>query len=349
MLEEKNASSSPNRLEYIDIAKGIAILLVIVGHTFTIWKIKVNWIFSFHMPLFFILSGFFFKENKKTEYKKLFSSLIIPYLFLNLFRLLLMYIANSSQINFQRQILGIAYGNAFLKAQKLCLINVPIIGMTWFLLALFWCRIIYNELNKLAEKIRVPMFWITVVLAVGSIQLSKFVCLPFSVMPGITAMLFYHIGREIRQRNVFNLKLSQISPVIIILSLVLWECSCTYGYLRLNENRIKLVTDTVCAVIGTYYVVVISMKIMKIPVINMFLKWCGKNSLAVFGVHSLDGIIMYEVCKIIPAFNIINSWGEYFLYLTVRISLILILAFCYIFTKDKTKAFINSKRASHLQ
>lgn len=344
MSEDKSIDNGHDRLDHIDIAKGIAILLVIVGYTFTVWKIKVNWIFSFHMPLFFIMSGFFFKDNKKTEYKKLFKSLIIPYLFLNFFKLMLMYIANHEQVNLYRQFAAIAYGNAFLGAKKLCIVDVPIIGMTWFLLALFWCKIIYNELNKIAEKIGIPIFWIVALLAFGSIQLSKFVWLPFSIMPGVTAMLFYHIGREIRRKNIFDLKLSQISPIIIILSLILWECSCTYGYLRLNENRIKLLTDIFSAVIGTYYVVVLSKAITSIPIVNIFFKWCGKYSLAILGVHSLDGIIMYEVCKIIPSFNIINSWGEYFIYMVVRIGSILILAFGYIFAKSKIKVFMKNKK-----
>ena len=339
-----NCPESTKRLDYLDVAKGIAILLVIVGHTFTVWKVKVNWIFSFHMPLFFILSGYFFKKGSKTEYAKLFKSLIIPYLFLNLFKLALMYIANSEQVNVCKQLLGILYGNAFSGYRKVCLIDVPIIGMTWFLLALFWCRVIYSELNKLAEKFGFSMFWTVLILAFASMQLNKFICLPFSIMPGITSMIFYHIGRVIREKSIFDLKLSKIPPILIVLSLVLWECCCVYGYVRLNENRIKLIMDMICAVIGTYYVVIFSKQILKIPVISTFLKWCGRYSLVIFGFHSLDGIIMYEVCKLLPAFNKINSWSEYFAYLAVRIGIILILAFGYVLIKNKIKYFIQMKK-----
>lgn len=64
--------------ESIDIMKGIGIILVIIGHM-AIWNI---FIFSFHMPLFFFLSGMLYK---KRGYKELFSyisrRLLIPYLF----------------------------------------------------------------------------------------------------------------------------------------------------------------------------------------------------------------------------------------------------------------------------
>ncbi len=48
----------------IDIAKGFAIVLVIIGHIVTVRNFAFLWIFSFHMPLFFFLSGMTFKPEK---------------------------------------------------------------------------------------------------------------------------------------------------------------------------------------------------------------------------------------------------------------------------------------------
>ena len=45
----------------LDILKAIAILLVIVGHNST--GVLNNYIYSFHMPLFFILAGYLWKER----------------------------------------------------------------------------------------------------------------------------------------------------------------------------------------------------------------------------------------------------------------------------------------------
>ena len=41
------------RIHYLDYAKGIAIILVVLGHIFSGGNIK-TYIYSFHMPLFFI-------------------------------------------------------------------------------------------------------------------------------------------------------------------------------------------------------------------------------------------------------------------------------------------------------
>jgi fucose 4-O-acetylase-like acetyltransferase len=51
------------RIEWVDTAKGIGILLVILGHTILLPFISVP-IYAFHMPLFFLLSGLFIKANK---------------------------------------------------------------------------------------------------------------------------------------------------------------------------------------------------------------------------------------------------------------------------------------------
>ena len=49
------------RINWIDIAKGITIILVIIGHLNVKWfpklDIVINEIYTFHMPLFFMLSG----------------------------------------------------------------------------------------------------------------------------------------------------------------------------------------------------------------------------------------------------------------------------------------------------
>ena len=61
------------RIGWIDVTKGIAILLVILGHSLVGLKIN-DYIFAFHMPVFFITSGILFRPKsipaviKKTVY-----------------------------------------------------------------------------------------------------------------------------------------------------------------------------------------------------------------------------------------------------------------------------------------
>ena len=50
------------RIGWIDVTKGIAILLVILGHSLVGLKIN-DYIFAFHMPVFFITSGILFRPK----------------------------------------------------------------------------------------------------------------------------------------------------------------------------------------------------------------------------------------------------------------------------------------------
>jgi len=84
---------SEKRLDYLDVAKGIAILLVILGHccvTFDpgrgIGMIVNPWlkaIYSFHMPLFFVAAGVVSRPRSDvawgTALRKDFGSLLVPY------------------------------------------------------------------------------------------------------------------------------------------------------------------------------------------------------------------------------------------------------------------------------
>lgn len=46
------------RIDWIDTAKGLCMILVIVGHTLPYGNLMRNFIFSFHMPAFFFLTGY---------------------------------------------------------------------------------------------------------------------------------------------------------------------------------------------------------------------------------------------------------------------------------------------------
>lgn len=76
------------RSSYIDVLKGIGILLVYYGHTAMWGSLPSRAVFSFHMPLFFLLSGICFNVvNVGTIgdlVKKVWRNLLLPYCFLRL-------------------------------------------------------------------------------------------------------------------------------------------------------------------------------------------------------------------------------------------------------------------------
>lgn len=74
------------RIAYVDILKGLLIILVVMGHIPGASQSLHQWIYWFHMPAFFMVSGFFIKENfsLKDEVVGKFRRLLVPYLFFSL-------------------------------------------------------------------------------------------------------------------------------------------------------------------------------------------------------------------------------------------------------------------------
>jgi len=110
-------------------------------------------IFSFHMPLFFVLAGYTIKMKpnfRQTLYKD-FKRLIVPCIITRILIALgdcLIYQASIRQegINIIKSLLwGNQYGNLFG-------IEFPLIGRIWFLDTLFWTRILYRLSLKYVEK-----------------------------------------------------------------------------------------------------------------------------------------------------------------------------------------------------
>lgn len=69
------------RIEWVDVAKGIGIILVIAGHSFQLsWSSPV---YAFHLPLFFFLSGLFAESSIELGYidyiKKIGRRLMVPW------------------------------------------------------------------------------------------------------------------------------------------------------------------------------------------------------------------------------------------------------------------------------
>lgn len=85
IFSTKAQSQNGTRQTYLDMARGVAIILVVMGHRGFISSRTNTWISSFHLPLFFIVSGIILaiKNEQVLEIKqfiiKKIKSLLIPY------------------------------------------------------------------------------------------------------------------------------------------------------------------------------------------------------------------------------------------------------------------------------
>ena len=89
-------AATVKRVGYVDIAKGIGIILVVMGHNdfALISPFAHKLIYSFHMPMFFFMSGMFFKPDVpfRSFIRQRFHRLLKPFFVM----LLLIYFASLS-------------------------------------------------------------------------------------------------------------------------------------------------------------------------------------------------------------------------------------------------------------
>ena len=85
------------RIEWVDIARGIAIILVVLGHS-QVGRDLFNYLYSFHVPLFFFVAGITFRFDKESDFssfvKKRFLRLLVPYYTFGMIAIAAFYLAN---------------------------------------------------------------------------------------------------------------------------------------------------------------------------------------------------------------------------------------------------------------
>ena len=128
------------RLFWMDSAKALGIILVVLGHVPS--AIEYRWvIYLFHMPLFFLLSGYLYNiSTPRQELTRSFKSLIVPY-FIYSFMLLILWTIKYKTFSFSL-FLNILFSNQNAMggtATSLC----PL----WFLVSLFFMRMLTSLLR----------------------------------------------------------------------------------------------------------------------------------------------------------------------------------------------------------
>lgn len=259
-----------------DIMKGIGILLVIIGHLAHGYGLLIPIIYTFHMPLFFIVSGHFYKQKNPVELLvRDLKLLIVPYLLVSL--LLMMYGLMISIIQHEP---GKFYYwlNALLYADTPYGDNGPL----WFLLAMFWCRQIYNLLNVYIKV----KFCLIIIVTLLFVVVIKFMPLNYNYccfIVGISCMFYYMIGHLINRLRI------RINYFFIGLIMII-GCICVYLSLGVDMKSLSfncIPVNVLAAISVTYLIYIISSKLKENFTIGFRLAWLGRMSLVVFCIHTL--------------------------------------------------------------
>ena len=174
-----------------DIMKGIGILAIFLGHL----TASINGLlFSFHVPLFFILSGYFFKyQSFKTTLQKDAFRLLVPYI---LTCLTICFIDLICDLLFHRPvsfswIIASIFGSGSTGHTSAFWAHMPAIGAIWFLLALFWCKLLFALILRIfRNNIQICISVLLVSITATAID-RLYINLPFAILPGASALIFF--------------------------------------------------------------------------------------------------------------------------------------------------------------
>lgn len=304
------------RQSEFDIMKGVGILLVMFGHLFHFYGCYVlpQWldlaIYSFHVPMFFIISGYFsstFNGDCRKIISKYFKRLVVPYIVTSVI-VICYYVGLSWKRNDWDLLLTI------IRAQ-LTLEQGIGINPIWFLLALFWAKVLFLFMSKYGKFSFVICFILS--WAASFVEIP----LPFMLKQGLTALGFVAAGYWCRNHAI-PIWLGIVSILCYVLSQVFHLRIAPYA-----GNYPFYPINFFSASGGTLLMYYIAKLLKKSSLIERQLSLIGCNSMNVLCVHTIDMRcnIIRIILKHISCFTFVPWLGtiiEYFAVLFISFILI---------------------------
>ena len=169
-----------NRIKYLDVAKFIGIFCVFLGHFGDAAGNAYQFVFNFHVPLFFFLSGCAENLSSETSWHKHIlknvKNILMPCYLFAILSVVLNCIVNNTYIGISRSLIDILKG---------CIRNQFLAGSLWFLTCLFVIRIVFFFLRKLLKS--------KILLLFSCIALYLFALLVITPAPNVAPRMPYNI------------------------------------------------------------------------------------------------------------------------------------------------------------
>lgn len=293
------------RIEYIDLAKGICIIFVLIFHFCQIYGLyhsenpiaiiitSINDIVGvFRMPLYFFLSGCFFKsyDGFGSFVKKKINNLLIPFVF---FYFVFSFII--PQI-LKKLGLWVIFYQPFNRIISAWLFDfypsVPI----WFLLCLFWMGLIFYGIYWFSNSFQHNLISIIFIsIAVGIIGIFfgiKRIDLPANLDTAMTNIPYYMAGyvffhkTQLFYPNKYDKYIYLFIPfAIAITAIVLPQVDVFNNHFAPNA----WISIYPCGLLGVFAIVLFAKRIQKLPIISYY----GRYSIIILVFHYL----MIEIVK----------------------------------------------------
>lgn len=284
-----SVSQRDSRDDTFDVLKGIAIILMILGHC-NVGPLH-GFIFTFHMPLFFFVTGYFLKTRPlHTEIGTSLKRLIIPYIFSVFCILLIISFLDFTdkgwidiaclKDNSLRFLLGFKGGTApeWLHGE---------IRALWFFLALFWARAIVVFLINTIKSASALCIIILILSLLGAFC-GEHYFVPFCIPLGISATGFVYAGFLIRKYNLLkSAKITTFFPVLLILWLYSWtQDGVNIAFFHYPTGYIFGLFGAFGAFYSLYKFVQYFFN--KESIFWKFVLWGGRYSIVIYSLHAID-------------------------------------------------------------
>lgn len=292
------------RLDYIDFAKAFGMLLIVWGHI-RLGDWSNAFVYAFHIPLFFFLSGMVFSKKRYPDFKsfllKRVNSLIKPYIVFSVLTWIVWaafsYVTHANVDSYWMPLAEtfIAQGSG-----GFLLHNVPL----WFVTCLFIVEIIYYFL---ADLKRLWIMTITIVMAaisywaINNLECFDITLLPWNIEVAMLAIPFYAAGHWIvkakTHQGIMNMVNSYKITTIVLAAVFAYVVyvgsqyngSISFGHADLGKNVFVTygcgLAGTLMCLIGC--ILLADTKINKAGLkLLEWTKWFGRNSFNAMAIHN---------------------------------------------------------------
>lgn len=210
-------SSGAVRQRWVDHVKCLAILAVVLGHTYVIGNPIHSFVYSFHIPLFFVVSGYFVKAVKP-DLAKMASRLLVPYLLICFSNLMIHVVTEGASLAVVRKIV---LASIWASGGDVPIFGISGIGLAWFLMALFVARVVFQLLQNFLEsrKINQPIIClIYFLMMLSGWQIGHVLFLPFALNQALVATFYLFIGYSLKNQWGEALELGSVKGKLALLT-----------------------------------------------------------------------------------------------------------------------------------
>ena len=268
------------RIEYIDLAKGFCIILVVWHHANAAMD-DIDYALRdamcvFRMPLYFFLSGLFFKpyEGYIGFLKRKVNKLLVPFLFFHVLSCFVIPLLRHESFEWHT-----LWDFVFMQAG--C-VNVPL----WFLICLFWLNQIFYVIYKAAFCTKRPLAVLCVVsLALGAIgYYSGDTFAAMNIGSALTAMPFFAAGHvfhrhtDILQPARWDRYLIPLAVATAAYTVLLVDGSSNYF---INQYECNIFVTYTAGMAGVLCILFVAKRLTRLPLVSYF----GRYSIIILVTH----------------------------------------------------------------